>query len=657
MMTFSTIQITSSYLTWMLLAINRWSIFHWSNAYDIGCLYPEKMLEPFAARAKIIGFTGVYSGDDNDNDSGLETPVAIHQGQAFSLCDVNCLAHHDSHSLNAITMDRPTIFVPDFGHNSWSRMMCIAQCYSILFEKEGNSEALETIIDTWKLDIKSSVEPIIIDNFLDNYMAIETYVKSLDYDPLVIGRLVVHEINLYFKDDGWNMDGSKRYDPISQTVTSCTANCIPYRDTYGYFPRNHPGLTTVTEQNKYNVTEIDNSIYWQPLMEDNGRGYMSRQEHVAPHIGFHAQYLLGNNSSQQNVKQLPDPQYDYYAESLLVIERLTDSASDKMKWDKISFYDKKFLVRLLLQESMKNQFHDDYTFEDEILFNHGIGAAEYDAVLHAWREKVHHDLVRPTTVIQRWGQDEITTFNGNRKKPAVETIHASDMHAFIRVMPHSEYPSGSSCICTVYQEFVDAFTEQRFEENTRLQDMYWGYGGIDFGCNEMSLLDPSRADFLGCKQGGFSITNMEHLARDCAESRLWGGMHFTASVPAGQELCKGLGNLGLQRINTIRSGSTFGSSYSKKKGRPHCNTTNPPTGPPTLSSHLPCSQTKKNTLDSILYDCQEEKNFTTDFNLQTSSDSPMKSNDDTSEISRGRQTIVAVNIMLLTTFSFIVNWC
>jgi len=563
-----------------------WNTFWCStviNAYDIGCIYPEQMLEPFAARAKIIGFTGVYSGD-----TGLETPVAVHQGQAFSLCDVNCLSHHDGQTLNGITMERPLIVVPEFGHNSWSRMMCIAQCYAILFEQEGNSEALETIADTWKLNVRGTVEDVIKNNFLDNYGVVKSHVEQIDYDPLTIGRLVAYEINLHLKEDGWNMDGSQRYDPISRSTISCTANCIPYRDTYGYFPRNHPGNHAKegngndSEQsfNKFNVTGTDK--YWQPLMEDDGRGYMSRQEHVTPHIGFHGRYILREPSKNNNLKSLPDPKYDYYEESLLVIERLKESAQDQMKWDKISFYDKKFLVRLLIQESMKTQFDNVYTFEDEILFTHGIGSAEYDSVLEAWREKVLHDLVRPTTVIQRWGQHEIETFNGNRNDPEVETIHANDLQAFIRVMPHSEFPSGSSCICAAYEEFVDKFTEEKYEDY--LKDMYWGFGGIDFGCDEKSVLDPSQADFLGCKYGGFSISSMKHLSKDCADSRLWGGMHFTASISAGQELCAGLGSLGFQRINRIRNNSSLGSTHVKNSERPICRETNLPSLKPSSIS-------------------------------------------------------------------------
>lgn len=72
---------------------------------------------------------------------------------------------------------------------------------------------------------------------------------------------------------------------------------------------------------------------------------------------------------------------------------------------RLPFYDKKCLIRLLIQNTLKDRYRtmplsSPYSFEDELLFVHGISAAEYDAVLHAWYAKREHDLVRPTTVIQ-----------------------------------------------------------------------------------------------------------------------------------------------------------------------------------------------------------------------------------------------------------------
>lgn len=570
------------------------------HSYEVGCIYPENMLDPFAARNKLIGFTNVY----NAEGTTLETPIAIHQGQGFSYCDVLCLAYHDEGTLHAMFGTRPVWNVPSFGQNSWSRMMCIAQCYAILFAQEGNVEAVQTVVDTWKLPIQSEIEEEITteDSLNDIAAYVQEYVELNDYDPLIIGRMVAHEVNVFMKSDGWNMDGSLVFDWETGEPTECTSNCMPYADTYGYIVKNPPGLSLdLIRADKYNVS--GNLRYWQPLLEDNGLGYFSRQEHVTPHIGYNAKFRLRDPAAGPSVE---DPNYDYYDESLQVVERLRLAASNASQWDKIIFYDKKYLVRLLIQNSMKVQLKDSYRFEDELLFVHGISAAEYDSVLHAWRAKVQHDLVRPTTVIQNWGSDVLVTYKPipegssdansstaiNRAEDAefesdlqrpVGSINSRDFQAFVRVMPHSEFPSGSSCICTAYAEFTDAFTKMRFDNNT-LQNMFWGYGGIDLGCSEYSPEGDEQAESLGCKHGGFNIPDMQELAIECGQTRLWGGMHFPASVSAGHELCSGLGTLGLELIQNLQNNSSMGGDgamYVQGDERPQCSTwTESPTKAP-----------------------------------------------------------------------------
>ena len=43
-----------------------------------------------------------------------------------------------------------------------------------------------------------------------------------------------------------------------------------------------------------------------------------------------------------------------------------------------------------------------------------------------------------------------------------------------------------------------------------------------------------------------SYSSVEQMAKACSQSRLDGGMHFAASVTQGEELCKGIGGLGVE---------------------------------------------------------------------------------------------------------------
>ena len=78
--------------------------------------------------------------------------------------------------------------------------------------------------------------------------------------------------------------------------------------------------------------------------------------------------------------------------------------------------------------------------------------SEVDSIIITWKEKVRHDLVRPTTLIHSLGDEEVESAMGTHK--------ARDWAPHIRVMPHSEFPSGSACICKSLQEFFDAFVKE-----------------------------------------------------------------------------------------------------------------------------------------------------------------------------------------------------
>ena len=83
------------------------------------------------------------------------------------------------------------------------------------------------------------------------------------------------------------------------------------------------------------------------------------------------------------------------------------------------------------------------SFESAVAFLVGYTAAEYDALLVVWKEKVRHDLVRPTTVIQGTRPERMVRTWGGPHRSSQTMIKRKDVEPYKRVMPHSEYPSGS----------------------------------------------------------------------------------------------------------------------------------------------------------------------------------------------------------------------
>jgi hypothetical protein len=283
---------------------------------------------------------------------------------------------------------RPLLVVPEFGHNAHSIALCNLQCHVL----GTGYQTFKPLLDRWNVDITEGIHPEL--KFLENVVAkpetadllkVVQVVQANDYHPFLMGHLVLAEIMTgYFLDDGWNFFGNYSYDPLSQTIVPCTHNCAPYADLSGYHPRNHPGMRPITKETKYNITGDDQ--FWQPLLEHDGNGYFSRQEHVVPHLATTAKPFLDENL--RNRSGMETPEYDYYQEALQVVEELRLTAEDPDRKAKIGVFDNKLDVRGMLQHATRIRFADQHSYQRMLLFNLGLSMAEDDGIVLAWTEKV-----------------------------------------------------------------------------------------------------------------------------------------------------------------------------------------------------------------------------------------------------------------------------
>jgi hypothetical protein len=221
------------------------------------------------------------------------------------------------------------------------------------------------------------------------------------------------------------------------------------------------------------------------------------------------------------------PDYDYEEEAELTVERLAELATNDLQKMMVELFDNKIAVGIAVGVNLLTQF-PQITYVQNQWGILGYSAAEYDSTVLAWKEKVRWDRVRPTTVIQRWGNEVITTWAGPFQ--GVGEIQAKDFQAYFRVMPHSEYPSGSACLCTSVAEFMDLYMLNLFGEDSLSVNVAFAAGSskIEPGATPSADIDHTFAD-------------MSALAYACGQSRLWGGIHFSAAVTSGHELCAGVG--------------------------------------------------------------------------------------------------------------------
>ena len=332
---------------------------------------PEMWVEGFASRLHA------------QNIQEYETPMQVWQTWRLDQTMWNCIAHYHPTALNAITKADPEPRVPSDYHKSEARALCMI--YAV-------NKLIPDLVPTSASTISSWLDDLGLDSSIMTDADAAQLAMDGNPSPRVIGSIVAAEIIQDMYTDGWNYKGIKTADD-----DDCTANCRPFTDTYGYTPKNSP----------WKVTD---PTAWQPLIESNDKGFFFAQEHVAPHIGFHAKPVILTRA-ELDAKELSDPLYDYVEEAAQAINNTANLSEYKKTM--VGFMDNKINIAGGMIMRLRGKYR--LSLEAQVFYHYGYTSSEHDVVLLAWKEKIRHDLVRPTTVVQALGDTEITSFAGTHK--------------------------------------------------------------------------------------------------------------------------------------------------------------------------------------------------------------------------------------------------
>lgn len=462
--------------------------------------YPPNLVRP--ARFWIEGVVPIFHGDTIQK---YETTIQVYQTMILDQVMWNCVASHDTTSLDVHTFMRPRYIAHTYLHNSESRVECML--YAINVVTQGGLVPLAQ--QKWKnfliglgLDASIPKERDIMKKVRRNQSS-----KNLGYwiglDTLKVMR-----------NDGWNFDGS-----VSKFGTPCTGNCIIYGDNgpNPYVPVNNPFSSTQHPKR------------YKPLLETDGNGFVFAQSHITPHIGkipLKIAKVPIFSQTELDARQLSDPNYNYEEEAEKAIDAVKDTANSNYRGVAVEFLDNKINIAGGMIFRLRDQFL--LSLEEQLLYHVGYTTVEHDAVILSWREKVKHDLIRPTSVVQDLQQKRIRSWKG--PFAGIGKMSAQDWQPWIRTMPHSEFPSGSGCICTVIAQYVEAFTTERY--NITSFPTTWKF---EAGSSKVEPgLKPTMPVTL-------QFANMIELRDLCGQSRIWGGMHFRKSVPESYKLCDEVG--------------------------------------------------------------------------------------------------------------------
>ncbi|CAN8069933.1 unnamed protein product [Agarophyton chilense] len=330
----------------------------------------------------------------------------------------------------------------------------------------------------------------------------------------------------FFQKDGWNSLG----DRTRQTGR------VPFEDFTSYRPANNP------YNQPYN---LERPLRWVPSPLDLGNGRLAHQIHVVPQLSK-AVNLLVVPESEAATRRVDAPFQKPNASEISQIDRRTaDTLVNRVLHASANLTpQQRFYARWwdnkLLSTGGISAFYETAAqltpFEVAQQFL-GEMLSQHDALVLTWREKRRHDLVRPSILVQILRRNQrFRAFIS--EEVGFGNVRAEDWRPLVSAQPHSEFPSGSAAICTAAMEHIEHYVRYKLGFVPSIKIRY-KVGSLPF-----FLAQDTTVAFGSPLQA----------ASNCAQSRLWAGVHFPPAIPAGERIGRGVGRTVFEHIKLLGEG-------------------------------------------------------------------------------------------------------
>lgn len=344
-------------------------------------------------------------------------------------------------------------------------------------------------------------------------------------------NIVANRANKFLSSDGWNSMGD-----LSRKV-----NLIPYSDYTNYLPIN-PVLTP--------ASRLKRPLRWQPLIQQSTGlpGQPFSQVHITPQLSRVRPYAL--SPSQLAVRKTSSP-YKYpnsqrtispedesfissRIDQLLQVSRnLTEEQRFAAFW-----WEDKTISLALFRPILSAILRLDPDNDEFLTMAEAI--AQSDALVVAFREKRRHDLARPVTIIRRLRAGiNVTMYLGGDM--GVGTVPGEEVESLVQTQPHSEFPSLSAVLCAASLECIDIGFKAMLGDKVEIPNLVFP-------------LPPGVFTSLSLSRTVTVNLSLSKAKEQCAQSRVWAGVHFQDAVDVGKEIGTGIGKTAWTHVAQLVQG-------------------------------------------------------------------------------------------------------
>ena len=268
----------------------------------------------------------------------FETPITLRFTNYFVMVFWNCVAVYDDAFFDTDTGVRPTVVSPDSAtFTSVNRAICASQA-ALTYSAMSMPTAVEGVVAAnagigidLAAELDGGVAACVEDPSSPDFIScLQAAAADGGYSPIIMGQIVAMQAYLKSLDDGWNQLGTAKPGGLT-----CQYHCRNYTDPTGFAPVNSP-----YDKSQFTGASSDR---WQPLLEDNNKGFFYYQEHVTPHIGTTGKFRYVPETERASFVA-PDPMYQNTRQQGIrsVIDRM--AALDDIKKMQVEAFDDKILV-------------------------------------------------------------------------------------------------------------------------------------------------------------------------------------------------------------------------------------------------------------------------------------------------------------------------
>jgi hypothetical protein len=329
--------------------------------------------------------------------------------------------------------------------------------------------------------------------------------------PVGIGNVAGRSVAAARERDGMNQLGDEGGVQFNQR---------PYADYTGYRPVN----------TGYSLAHPSR---WQPLLVTPGNGTFTIQQFITPQWAVTRPYSYDRPSrfrapepSASDIRNIRD--YRAQADEVLAAQAgLTDV--QKMIAE---VFDNK--ITSLGFSALFITVSRGLSLDEFVHYDFITNAAAFDGGIATWKEKYRFDAVRPVSAIRLLYANRTVNGWGGPGKGTVR-LPGREWRSYLNTANHPEYPSGSACFCAAHAQ-----ASRRYLGS----DAFGWSVPVPAGSSTIEPgVTPAHDIVLG---PWHTFTEFEQA---CSQSRVDGGVHFTAAIEEGQKLCRPIGDLAFEFVD------------------------------------------------------------------------------------------------------------